>query len=129
MLVVCKCVRLFIAVIITCGDQCKGGIYLQTWFQTIPCILAVRGKLAELTGNHCCEFSVFSLGEFFLHLTPYFSLCWNKMLAQAGYSKGLALTIVSDAGRINQSCRLGKTMLREGAYFKWRKGGDRGRRG
>lgn len=48
-LVVCKCVRLFIAVIITCEDQCKGGIYLPTWFQTVPRILAVRGKPAELT--------------------------------------------------------------------------------
>lgn len=30
------------------------------------------------------------------------------MLAQAGYSKGLALPIVSGAGRINQSCMLEK---------------------
>jgi hypothetical protein len=103
MLVVCECVRLFTAVIITREKQCKGRICLQTWFQTVPCFLAVKIKPAELPGNHSREFSVLSLGAFFLHLTPCFSLHWSNVLAQGGYSKGLALPIVSGTGRVNQS--------------------------
>lgn len=106
----------------------KEGFIFGLGFLTVLYFLAVRVKPAELTGNRCHEFGALSLGLFFLHLTPCFSLHWSKVLAKAGYSKGLALPIVSGARRINQSCRLEKTMLKERTYSKWRKRGM-GRRG